>query len=403
MKKKIVVALLLIILILSTNVMITLAVTQTDIQNKVNERKENEKKINEAKEKQDEVGEQIKETNKQIQTLTNEISQYQNQIEELDTELSDLETSISKTEKKLKEAEEKYDEQQEMLQTRIIAQYEAGETTYLDVILGGQSLWDMISNWYIVSEIADKDNDLLEKIEANRNEIETSKEKLETSKTQVETLKNSKEKTAKALENSQAQKEKQVSELNQEDKVLQEQIDKLTKENEQASREEEILRQKYQAQIDALNNGTVKPSGGGNSVNLGGSGIFQRPVQSGVITATMYYSSGAYHGAIDYGVPVGTTVYAAGDGVVLNANWRDGGLGYCVVIQHTNGLRTYYGHGNGNFYVSPGAVVAKGQPIMQSGNTGNSSGPHLHFEVRVSPYNWSYGGKDSRVDPRNYL
>lgn len=384
MKKKIAVALLLIIFILSTNVMITLAATKTELQN---EQKDIQNKIDEAQEKQDEVGEQIKETNKQIQTLTNQIGQYQNQIEELDVQLSDLEDSISETQTKLEEAEKKYDEQQDMLQARIIAQYEAGETTYLDVILGGESLWDMVSSWYIVSEIANKDNELLEQIEKNRSEIEEAKNSLQTSKTQVENLKNSKEKTAKALKDSQEQKEKQVSELNEEDKLLQEEIDKLNAENRQVEQQLKAMEQKYSDEI----------------ANLGGDGTFQRPVKSGVITATMYYSSGAYHGALDYGVPVGTTVYAAGDGVVLNATWRDGGLGNCVVIQHANGIRTYYGHGNGNFYVSAGAVVKKGQPIMQSGNTGNSSGPHLHFEVRVSPYNWSYGGGDSRRDPRNYL
>lgn len=403
MKKKIAVALLLVVVMFSTNVVMTLAVTQSDIQNKVNEIKENNSKIKEAEKKQEEVGEKINEANKQIQALTTQINQYQNQIKELDTELSDLEDSISETEEKLEEAEKKYEEQQEILQARIVAQYEAGETTYLDVILGGGSLWDMVSNWYVVSEIADKDNELLEQIETNKNEIEEAKNSLETSKTQVENLKNSKEETAEALKDSQAQKEKQVSELNEEDKALQEEIDKLNAENEKATQEEESLRRQYQAQIDQLNNGPVTPSNGAETVDLGGSGIFQRPVASGTITATMYYSSGVYHGALDYGVPVGTTVYAAGDGVVLSAGWRDGGLGYCVVIQHANGLRTYYGHGNGTFYVSAGATVAKGQPIMLSGNTGNSSGPHLHFEVRVSPYNWSYGGGDSRRDPRNYL
>ncbi len=400
MKKKIAVALCLIILMLSTNVVITLAATKSELEDK---QSKIEDKIDEAKEKQDEVGEQIKETNKQINTLTSQISEYKSQIEELDTKLSDLETSISETKDKLVEAEKKYDEQQEMLQARIVAQYEAGETTYLDVILGGGSLWDMVSNWYVVSEIADKDNELLEQIETNKNQIEQAKESLETSKTQVETLKDSKEETTKALKDSQEQKEKQVSELNEEDKLLQEEIDKLNKENDQVTQQLKEAERRYQAQIAQLNSGTYKPSTGSDAVDLGGSGIFQRPVSSGVITATMYYSSGAYHGALDYGVPVGTTVYAAGDGVVLAAGWRSGGLGNCVVIQHANGLRTYYGHGNGTFYVSAGAIVAKGQPIMLSGNTGNSSGPHLHFEVRVSPYSWTYGGGDSRVDPRNYL
>lgn len=402
MKKKILAIIILAVFLLSANVIKTLAVTQSDIQNKVDEIKENKDKIKEAEAKQDEIGEKINEANKKIQELTSQISQYENQIEELDTKLSDLEDSISETEDKIEEAEKKYNEQQEMLQTRIVAQYEAGETTYLDVILGGGSLWDMISNWYLVSEIANKDNELLEEIEKNKNEIEEAKEALETNKSQVETLKNSKEQTAKSLKDSQAQKEKHVSELNEEDKLLQEEIDKLNEENEKATREEEALRKKYQEQIDGINNGTTKPSGGG-AVDFGGSGIFQRPVKSGVITATWYYPSGGFHGALDYGVSIGTTVYAAGDGVVLSAGLRSGGLGYCTVIQHANGLRTYYGHGNGTFYVSPGAVVAKGQPIMLSGNSGNSSGPHLHFEVRVSPYNWSYGGGDSRRDPRNYL
>lgn len=384
MKKKIVIAMFLIMLILSTNVMITFAATKSELQKQQNEIQD---QIDEAEAKQEEVGEKITEATKQIKELTSEISEYENQIEELDTKLSELENSIEETQSQLEEAEKKFDDQQEMLETRIVAQYEAGETTYLDVILGGGSLWDMISNWQIVSDIAEKDNELLDQIEANRKEIEEAKNSLETNKTQVETLKNSKVETAKSLKNSQDLKEQQVSELNEEEKLLQEEIDKLNEENKQVQQQLEAAEKKYSNEI----------------ANLGGDGTFQRPVKTGVITATMYYSSGAYHGALDYGVPIGTTVYSAGDGVVLAAGWRSGGLGYCTIVQHANGLRTYYGHGNGTFYVSEGTVVSKGQAIMLSGNTGRSSGPHLHFEVRVSPYNWSYGGGDSRRDPRNYL
>lgn len=384
MKKKIIASICLIFAILWTSVIITFATEESDLKNQQNEI---QNKIDQANEKKNEVEEEIKDTLKQIQSLTSEISNYQNQIEELDTKLSSLETSISETQDKLEEAEDKYDEQLDALQSRIVAQYEAGETTYLDVILSGGSLIDMISNWQLVSDIAEIDNRLLAEIEENRKQIEEAKNTLETSKTQVQNLKNSKTATANALKNSQSLKEQQVSELNEEDKKLQSEIDTLNKENEQVKQQLAAAAKKYSNQI----------------ANLGGDGTFQKPVASGVITATMYYSSGAYHGALDYGVPVGTTVYAAGDGVVLAKGWRAGGLGQCVVIQHANGLRTYYGHGNGTFYVDEGQVVKKGQPIMQSGNTGNSSGPHLHFEVRVSPYNWSYGGGDSRRDPRNYL
>ena len=384
MKKRIIGVIILIILIISSNVMITFAATKAEIQS---QQTEIQNKIKEAEEQQEEVEEKISETNKQIQQLSSQISEYKSEIDELDSKLSDLEDSISENETKLQEAEKKYDEQQKMLQERIVAQYEAGETTYLDVILGGGSLWDMVSNWYVVSEIAEKDNELLEMIEKNKIEIEEVKKSLEESKSQVEVLKNSKEQTKKALQDSQSLKEQQVSELNEEDKALQEQIDKLNKENQELTSQLNAIQRKYSNEI----------------ANLGGDGTLQKPVKSGVITATMYYSSGAYHGALDYGVPIGTTVYAAADGVVLAAGWSSGGYGNYVAIQHSNGLRTYYAHGNGTFYVSEGDVVSKGQAIMLSGNTGRSTGPHLHFEVRVSPYNWSYGGGDSRRDPRNYL
>ena len=172
--------------------------------------------------------------------------------------------------------------------------------------------------------------------------------------------------------------------------------------------------ERYKAQLEALKNktqnnnnnsntnGNTSNQGGGN-YQAGTSGFLQRPVQSGSITATMYYSSGKYHGALDYGVPVGTNVYAAADGAVYLASYAPGSYGYYIVIQHTNGLRTYYAHGNGTFYVSAGQTVSKGQPIMQSGNSGNSFGAHLHFEVRVSPYTWYSSGNDSRRDPRNYM
>lgn len=82
-------------------------------------------------------------------------------------------------------------------------------------------------------------------------------------------------------------------------------IRKIKKANDAITRELKAMENKYSDKI----------------ANLGGTGTLQRPVRSGVITATMYYSSGRYHGALDYGVPVGTEVYAAAEGVVLAANW----------------------------------------------------------------------------------
>lgn len=383
MKKKLISILLIVIIIISSNIVTTLAATKSELQNKKDQISD---EIENTESEIAQVKEEISETMDQIQSLTSKIAEYEAEIENLDEKLEELEQSILETQEKLAEAEKKYTEQEENLEARIVAQYEAGETTYLDVLLGGGSLWDMIANWQMVSDIAEMDNRLLEQIEQNRIEIEEAKKSLETNKEQVEVIKTNKEATAKTLKNSQATKEQYASKLSEDEKSLNKELELLKAENKKITNELAALENKYSDKI----------------ANLGGNGTLQKPVRSGVITATMYYSSGIYHGALDYGIPVGTEVYAAAEGVVLAAGWSNSGYGNYVCLQHANGMRTYYAHGNGKFYVNVGDVVARGELIMLSGNSGRSTGPHLHFEVRVSPYNW-YGPGDSRRDPRNYL
>jgi len=383
MKKKVISVLLIAIIIISSNIVTTLAATKSELQNKKDQISD---EIENTESQIAQVKEEISETMDQIQSLTSEIAEYEAEIENLDEQLEELEQSILETQEKLTEAEKKYTEQEENLEARIVAQYEAGETTYLDVLLGGGSLWDMIANWQMVSDIAEMDNRLLEQIEQNRIEIEEAKKSLETNKEQVEVIKTNKEATAKTLRNSQETKEQYASKLSEDEKALNEELELLKAENKKIANELATLENKYSDKI----------------ANIGGNGTLQKPVRSGVITATMYYSSGIYHGALDYGIPVGTEVYAAAEGVVLAAGWSNSGYGNYVCLQHANGMRTYYAHGNGKFYVDVGDVVARGELIMLSGNSGRSTGPHLHFEVRVSPYNW-YGPGDSRRDPRNYL
>ena len=99
-----------------------------------------------------------------------------------------------------------------------------------------------------------------------------------------------------------------------------------------------------------------------------------------------------YHKGIDLAVPIGTAVMASRGGTVTRAGWGSG-YGYCVYIQHPDGVSTRYGHLS-KVLVKVGQTVSQGQKIALSGNTGVSTGPHLHFEVLV-------GG--SQVNPLNYL
>ena len=135
--------------------------------------------------------------------------------------------------------------------------------------------------------------------------------------------------------------------------------------------------------------GTSQSGSCGSQAVQGGSPPYSPPILRSY-TFTQDYSW--QHGGVDLAVPVGTDIFAAGGGTVIFAGWSDWGYGYTVVIAHGSTL-SLYGHLNGPL-VSCGQVVAAGQGIAVSGNSGNSSGPHLHFEIRgsdgrpVSPWNY---------------
>ncbi len=119
-----------------------------------------------------------------------------------------------------------------------------------------------------------------------------------------------------------------------------------------------------------------------------GTGRFQWPVL-GRITQGYWYG----HRAIDIGAPAGSAVLATDGGFISFAGWTDVGYGYLIVVDHANGFATYYAHLS-NIYVVEGQAVERGKVIGAVGNTGNSTGPHLHFEVR------RHGGQQN---PRAYL
>ena len=111
-----------------------------------------------------------------------------------------------------------------------------------------------------------------------------------------------------------------------------------------------------------------------------GTGDFAQPT-SGTLTSEFGPRWNREHCGIDIGASVGTMIYASDNGTVTYSQYNDGGYGYMVKIDHANGYETYYAHCS-ELLVNEGDVVAKGDPIAKVGNTGRSTGPHLHFEVR---------------------
>ncbi|ONI43455.1 hypothetical protein AN641_09860 [Candidatus Epulonipiscioides gigas] len=138
----------------------------------------------------------------------------------------------------------------------------------------------------------------------------------------------------------------------------------------------------------------ARSNGSGPSVSTSDKGLFMHPLNGeGVFTSGYGPRWGSFHGGIDFGAPAGTPIYAADDGTVTYSSWNNGGYGYLVIIDHGNGYETYYAHNSKN-YVNVGDKVSKGDNIATVGSTGDSTGNHIHFEIRLN---------GSRQDPYGYL
>lgn len=419
--QKVTVIFLILIILSSTN--IALAVTQQEldkqqesINNQKDQQDENSQKQKEIEEQKNKVEKEKSQTMKEVETLATQIDSYENQIGQLETRIEDANNKIHEAENKLKQAEEDYLEQQDTLEQRVVAMYEVGEVSYLDVLLSSENLTDLISNYYLLSEITKYDQELLAEIQKRKEEIKQAKKEIENNKNELATAKASKESVSSQLKTAKTQKDIKVANLSATEKELQKEIEELQIANRKIANDVAIAEKKYKQQLEELkkqqeqqNNGNNNKPGSGGGTSGTGSGYFMQPIKGGsTITANGYYPSGKFHGAIDYAVNSGTPVYAAADGVVYSTANLSSSYGTYVVIRHTNGLQSYYAHGTyGSISVTPGQIVKKGQQIMLSGNTGNSTGPHLHFEVRKPPYNYSYSatayGQDSRVNPANYF
>lgn len=392
-----------------TTVMILLMHNVSVIALTEKEELENEKskindQIREAEEKQKELEQQKSETMKTVESLIGKISSAETEVDELEEKAKNLQAQIKSREEDIKQKEEEYNEQEELLDARVIALYKSGKTSYLDILLTSSSMTDFLSKYYMAEELLKYDKELMQSIKEQKEQIEAEKSQLEASKKELDTALAQAEQKSVQLKSLKKEKETYANKLTEEEKELQKEIEELEEANKKIANEIKQAEIRYQKQLEELK----KQQAANNNNTQTGSGYFIRPVSSGSITATGYYSSGKFHGAVDYGVPVGTVVKAAADGVVMYTANLSNSYGTHVVIRHANGLQTYYAHGTaGSIVVQPGQTVKQGEKIMLSGTTGNSSGPHLHFEVRKSPYTYSYSatayGQDSRVNPLNYL
>ena len=392
--------------IIGTLIIISITINVFSMMSFASEKSELNQKIKETKENLNDVNSQKEESQNKVDDLKSQIAEYEKEINSLKDEIKQKQKEIKEMQEKLDKLEKERQEKQDLLDQRLITMYENGETTYLDVLLSSADITDFISKYYMVETVTEADKELIEGIEADKKEIEETKNKLNASLDEVEKKKEEQESIQTKLNKAKNKEEEKVESLTEESHDLEEDIEAYEKKMKELDAKEKAQEEALKHKIEEAEKNHGSNSGSSGSGSSGGSSSggsvsskgFIRPVTSGRITARMYYSSGKYHGAVDFGVSTGTPVYAAADGIVVTSTWGGSdSYGYYIKIKHYNGLYTLYAHGS-SLVAKVGQEVNQGDLIMYSGNTGNSTGPHLHFEVRKSP-----GGYSNRVNPLNYL
>ena len=350
----------------------------TDLQTK---QQELQNQINEATGELEDVQSDLSDNLQQVQKLDERIESSQTELDELNTQITELQTSIDEISAKLEQEEATYNNQKNLLDKRLVAMYEEGETSYLDVILSSSSLAEFLSNYAYLSEIAKYENELLLDIQSRKKEIELEKEKLANNQEQLATIKANQTKTARILENTKTVRENFIAKLSDEEKNIQAQIDE------------------YNRQFAEVNAEILKLALEGLDTQYIG-GVFAWPTP-GYTRITSKYGmrthpiTGVYklHTGVDIGAPMGASFVAANDGVVVKAGYN-GAYGNMVIIDHGGGIQTLYAHGS-EIMVNVGDVVKKEETVvLKVGSTGYSTGAHAHFEVRIN---------GQTVDPIPYI
>lgn len=362
-------------------------------------------KIQETKDNLNEVNSQKEESQNKVNDLSSQIDSYESQISSLKSEIETKTNEVNELQKQLDELEAEREKNQSLLDERLVTLYESGEVSYLDMLLSSADLTEFISSYYMIETLTAADKELIQNLENDKKEIAETQEKVNASLSEIEKNKTELESVQQELSKAKNEEQTKVDKLTEQSHDLENDVEEYEKKMKELDAKEKAqeaaLQKKYEEAKKKAEQGNSSGSNSNSGSSSGGSVSskgFIRPVKTGKITAGMYYSSGKYHGAVDFGVSVGTPVYAAADGIVVTSTWGGSdSYGYYIKIKHYNGLYTLYAHGS-SLVAKVGQEVKQGQLIMYSGNTGNSTGPHLHFEVRVAP-----GGYNNRVNPLNYL
>ena len=366
---------------LALSLLISLSVTGTALADDLEDQladlqrqaEEQQAKTNEASAKVESVSERLRQIQEELRVATAEYKEVKGQLDSVEDKISDNTELLEKTEADLKVKNKK-------LQQRVRDIYINGQISYVDVLFGAKDFADLMTRMDVLKRIIKHDYDLIMKVKEEKATVENTRAQLEKDKAEAEVL----------VADAQAKKTK-VEDKESEQQVL---LDQAIYDRDTSERMYEEIMAASQEVANMIRRSQM--SSAGYSGAPAGAGGMIWPI-SGPITSEFgwrthpIFGTARFHSGLDIGGDYGMPIYAAAGGTVIYAGWISG-YGNAVIIDHGGGVTTLYGH-NDSLNVSEGENVAQGQVIAMCGSTGNSTGPHCHFEVRengepVSPYGY---------------
>ncbi|MBQ8798830.1 MAG: peptidoglycan DD-metalloendopeptidase family protein [Lachnospiraceae bacterium] len=389
---------------------------QSAIDKAKKEKEELEKKRKEAKERIEALEADKKSTEEYIVKVDEELSLAYDAMEKLEQNIAECETALEEAQEELELSVETKENQYATMKARIKYMYENWETSFWELFTGADSLEDLLNQVEYRSQIAAYDDNLLKRYEATCEEVKQKEESYELALVELNAQKElqqmqidnltvlvankaayMEELTAKLgvteeqyfefyeeIESKQLEiadlEEKEKKRIEEEERKRREEEERLRREEEERKRREEELKKLGLTDETSIDNMIWPFPGDPNIYSYFGNRI--SPITG----------KKEYHSGIDIGGAYGADIVASLAGKVIKSTWTAMN-GNHVVIDHGNGVQTYYLHAS-KLLVKAGDYVKQGQVIMKCGSTGWSTGPHLHFTIRIN---------GTPVDPCKYV
>lgn len=351
-----------------------------DSQDKLNEIN---KSIELNKDKLKNTAEDKKNVEKELEVLDKDMNQAALSLQELKNKIIYLNAQISEKEKEIEVKKQEFSEKDQLFRKRVRAMYISGNSGYLDIIFSSKDFPDFISRIDIIKKVMEYDKTLMNDIKEKQENLEKNKVELESNKKNIDAMRAEADRKYKSIQLASNEKRELIAKLEKDKKFYESNISREQSESQELARTIQQMK-KASSKITAARGGSISSS---SSQTSSKGKLFS--VTGGAYPITSSFGMRFHpvlnysrlHAGIDIGVPMGTPIYALKDGTVTAAQTMSG-YGNVVMIDHGD-ITSVYAH-NSSLAVSVGQTVKGGQLISYSGNSGVSSGPHLHFEIRNS-------------------